>query len=147
MLFEYFLNMNKEVLKNIYKKDKEKGLIAYGAVVLRRSFTSKTSSYYYKYRRYYDVIHGGERHKDYTTEKHAMYTEGVEVAKWEMLEKIDKELDTIYWYDREIYKIYYSPEKQTLDSIAKKTGISRNSLFTTLDNVRIHLKSKIKTDE
>mgnify|MGYP003115037731 FL=1 len=47
----------------------------------------------------------------------------------------------MYWYNKEIYKLYYSVEnKETLDTLAKKTGISRNSLFNTIDNVRKILK-------
>ena len=36
---------------------------------------------------------------------------------------------------------YYSGE--TLDSLASKTGISRNSLFTTIDKVREILKKEL----
>ena len=60
------------------------------------------------------------------------------------LELIDKELDKIYWYDREIFKLYYSGN--TLDSLAAKTRISRNSLFTTIDKVRTILKKELNGD-
>ena len=42
-------------------------------------------------------------------------------------------------YDRELFKLYYY-EDNTLDSLADKTGIGRNSLFNTIDNVRNILK-------
>ena len=59
-------------------------------------------------------------------------------------EKIDKVLDGLeYWYDREIFKLYYY-KGNTLDSLAKKTGISRNSLFTTIDKVRTKIKEEIE---
>ena len=57
-----------------------------------------------------------------------------ETPTWEYFELIDEKLDNLYWYDREIYKLYYSPDGETLDSLAKKTGISRKRLFTTIDN-------------
>ena len=58
------------------------------------------------------------------------------------LELIDKELDKLdSWYDRELFKLYYSGE--TLDSLAAKTKISRNSLFTTIDKVRKILKDTL----
>ena len=76
-----------------------------------------------------------------------MVYETSQTETWEYFEKIDKELDKMYWYDRDVYKLYYNVEKkETLDSLAKKTKISRNSLFTTLDNVRKHLK-KVLSDE
>ena len=39
-LMLYFLQMNKDTLKNIYETSGEDGLIRYGAVVLRRALTS-----------------------------------------------------------------------------------------------------------
>ena len=55
-LMIYFLQMNPETLKSIYEKDGKTGLIRYGAVALRRSFTSTRSPYYYKYKKYYTHI-------------------------------------------------------------------------------------------
>jgi predicted DNA-binding protein YlxM (UPF0122 family) len=52
------------------------------------------------------------------------------------LDKLDS------WYDRELFKLYYY-EGNTLDSLAAKTKISRNSLFTTIDKVRDILKNKL----
>jgi RNA polymerase sigma factor (sigma-70 family) len=59
------------------------------------------------------------------------------------LEKIDKVLDTLSWYDRELFKLYYY-EGNTLDKLATKTRISRNSLFSTIDKVRQLLRKKLK---
>ena len=59
-----------------------------------------------------------------------------------ILELIDKELDKISWYDRELFKLYYY-EGNTLDSLASKTRISRNSIFTTIDKVREALKKNL----
>ena len=55
-LMLYFLQMNPDTLKGIWEKDGEEGLIRYGAVVLRRSLTSKRSPFYYKYKKYYTHI-------------------------------------------------------------------------------------------
>ena len=41
---------------------------------------------------------------------------------------IDKALEDVYWYDASVFKLYYY-EGNTLTGLAKKTGISRNSLF------------------
>ena len=147
-LMLYFLQMNPETLKTIYDKDGEKGLIRYGAVVIKRSLNSKYSRYYYKYKKYYTRI---DQRSNYTYEtlegeKNDRYLYNLpnkdDQDQWYKLELIDKELDDIYWYDRELFKLYYY-EDNTLDSLAKKTGISRNSLFTTIDNVRRLLKDKL----
>ena len=154
-LYLYFLQMNPETLKNIYEKDGLEGITRYGAVVLRRSLTSVRSPFYYQYKKYYthidsftssvtyDVIESGE-----VSPKKHLYNIAEEPAvknlEFEKLDKIDLVLNDLYWYDRKVFQLYYSGE--TLDSLAKKTGISRNSLFTTIDKVRTILKKEL-TDE
>ena len=71
-----------------------------------------------------------------------MPEEILEEHQYERLEVIDQELDKLHWYDQGIFKLYYY-EGNTLDSLAKKTGISRNSLFTTIDKVREILKEEL----
>ena len=147
----YILQMNPETLKAIYEKDGEQGLIRYGAVVIRRSLQSKNSPYYYKFKKYYTRIDEQSSTSTYDltdsgelTNPKNLYNIPNEVNnfQYKKLEEIDKELDKMYWYDRELFKMYYH-EGNTLDSLAKKTGISRNSLFTTIDNVRNILKKKL----
>jgi len=65
-----------------------------------------------------------------------------EIAQWEKLEKIDVALEKVYWYDKKVFELYYY-EGNTLDSLATKTGISRNSLFNTIDKVRELIKISI----
>ena len=63
--------------------------------------------------------------------------------QWTKLEEIDKVLDKLdSWYDKKVFELYYY-EGNTLDSLAEKTRISRNSLFTTIDKVRTILKKEL----
>lgn len=67
----------------------------------------------------------------------------VQKERQDKLEKIDVVLDNLdSWYDRELFKLYYY-EGNTLDSLAAKTKISRNSLFTTIDKVRTIIKEEL----
>ena len=156
-LMLYFLQMNPELLKKIYTKDGLEGITKYGAVVLRRALTSTRSPFYYQYKKYYthidsftsnvtyDVIETGE----VVPTKHLYNIAEPPVVKnleFEKLDKIDLVLNDLYWYDRKVFELYYYEEGNTLDSLAKKTGISRNSLFTTIDKVREILKKEL-TDE
>tara|TARA_R110002073_G_scaffold144037_1_gene296037 strand:+ start:980 stop:1561 length:582 start_codon:yes stop_codon:yes gene_type:complete len=158
-LYLYFLQMNPDTLKAIYDKDGTEGITKYGAVVLRRALTSVRSPFYYKYKKYYthidkwssnatyDVIETGE----VSPSKH-LYNipeEVVENIGFKKLDQIDLVLNSLYWYDKKIFELYYygeNGEGNTLDGLAKKTGISRNSLFTTIDKVRTILKKEL-TDE
>ena len=157
-LMLYFLQMNPETLTNIYEKDGIEGLTRYGAVALRRSLTGKRSNFYYKFDKYYsnideftstityDVIETGEvipnKHLYNLPNEEEDVSHNKSLYK---LELIDVELDKLEsWYDRELFKLYYSGE--TLDSLAAKTGISRNSIFTTIDKVRTILKKELNED-
>ena len=138
-LILYFLQMNPDTLKSIFEKDGKLGITRYGSVAIRRSFTSPRSSYYYKYKKYYTHI---DSTSNITENKNAQIENMPKIktsANWVKLEQIDIELDKMYWYDRELFKLYYY-ESNTLDSLAEKTGISRNSLFNTIDKVRNELK-------
>jgi RNA polymerase sigma factor (sigma-70 family) len=154
-LMIYFLQMNPDTIKAIWDKDGKEGIIRYGAVVLRRALTSTRSPFYYKYKKYYthidnfsyscsttfsndDVVH------NIANDKHISNIPNQEADnyQWIKLEEIDRVLDDLYWYDRELFKLYYY-EGNTLDSLAQKTRISRNSLFTTIDKVRAILKKEL----
>jgi len=142
-LMLYYLQMNPETLKGIWEKDGQEGLIRYGAVVLRRSLTSARSPFYYKYKKYYTHIQNFYETNVSQGNHRTIYNmpEVVEEYKWTKLEEIDKVLDKQTWYDKKVFELYYSGE--TLDSLASKTGISRNSLFTTIDKVREILKKEL----
>jgi|TARA_R110001632_G_scaffold48922_2_gene123072 DNA-directed RNA polymerase specialized sigma24 family protein len=150
-LMLYFLQMNPETLKKIYVKDGIVGITRYGSVALRRALTSKRSNFYYKYEKYYTTLDDYSNYVTYTTddgvrsqEKHLynLPNQKIDNYQWTKLEQIDRVLDELNWYDRELFKLYYY-ESNTLDSLAAKTKISRNSLFTTIDKVRGILKKEL----
>ena len=145
-LMLYYLQMNPDTLKGIWEKDGQDGLIRYGAVVLRRSLTSARSPFYYKYKKYYTHISNYYETNVAQGDHRSIYNmpEVIEEYKWEKLEEIDQVLDKQTWYDKKVFELYYSGE--TLDSLASKTGISRNSLFTTIDKVREILKKELNED-
>ena len=146
-LFIYFLE-RPELVKKIYDKDGLEGMTKYGAVVLRRALTSTRSPFYYKYKKYYTNLCGTNMSNTSPDNFHkSIYNipeEVVENIGFGKLDSIDLVLNDLYWYDRKVFQLYYSGE--TLDSLAKKTGISRNSLFTTIDKVREILKKELNED-
>ena len=150
----YFMQMNQDTLTDIFKKDGLEGIVKYGAVAIHRALTSKRSSYYYKYRKYYTNLSNvhytlkPNYNKDikYSFEAsiyNIPYPEETEY-KEQVLQKIQDELGKFYWYDRKVIELYYSGH--TLDSLAKKTGISRNSLFSTIKKVRTKLKEILNSE-
>ena len=154
-LYLYFLSMNPDTLKAIWEKDGQDGIIRYGAVVLRRALTSTRSPFYYKYKKYYTHIDSSCYASNFTYSNDDMaysFANNKNISnipnekvnyQWTKLEEIDKVLDKLdSWYDKKIFELYYY-EGNTLDSLAEKTRISRNSLFTTIDKVRAILKKEL----
>eukprot|EP01047_Picozoa_sp_COSAG01_P031154 COSAG01_NODE_2200_length_8176_cov_3.326606_10_plen_182_part_00 len=162
-LMLYLLQANPQVIRKIYENDGVEGLTRYGAVALRRSLTSTRSNFYYKYEKYYTHIDGANYNIDSSSNSanlewdngradannrylYNLPNEEVDNESLEKLEMIDVELDKLEsWYDRELFKLYYY-EGNTLDSLAAKTRISRNSIFTTIDKVRTILKKELNED-
>jgi DNA-directed RNA polymerase specialized sigma24 family protein len=157
-LMLYFLSMNPTTLKEIWEKDGEQGIIKYGAVVINRSLNSKYSRYYYKYKKYYTHIDSSiytlsctysddNKYFDNNINKSLQNVANEEVDnRWKKLEQIDNTLEKDFsWYDSKIFQLYYY-EGNTLDSLAEKTKISRNSLFSTIDKVRNILKTKLNEE-
>ena len=152
-LMLYLLQANPDVIKKIYDKDGIQGITRYGAVALRRALTSPRSNYYYKYKKYYTHIDSltsavtyDEMETGETIPSKHLYNLPNDITssyQWTSLEKIDEALESFTWYDRKIFELYYYEEGNTLDSLAAKTGISRNSLFTTIDKVRVQLKNML----
>ena len=157
-LYLYFLQMNPDLLKKIYTNDGETGVIKFGTIILNRSLTSKTSPYYYKYKKYYSHIDStcfvttktANLHysqDNYYNNKNVENIPEIESkGMWKQLEYIDKILDNCHWYDKKMFELYYY-ESNTLDSLASKTKISRNSIYTTIDKVRTIIKDKIHEKE
>lgn len=154
-LMLYFLQMNPDTLRSIYDKDGIDGITRYGAVALRRALTSPRSNFYYKYEKYYSHIDSSSYNcsktfnNDYlefsnNNNKNITNIPNQEVDNTQLkkLEEIDKALEDVYWYDKKIFELYYY-EGNTLDSLAEKTRISRNSIFNTIDKVRTILKKKL----
>ena len=139
----YFMQMNKQTLTDIYDKD---GLVKYGAVAIHRAITSSRSTYYYKYRKYYTKI-DGSFNNIFNSKDISQIPDVIDESIYKKLaiEKIERELKKMYWYDKKVFEVYYN-EGHTLDSLAKKTGISRNSLFSTIKKVRTKLKEILDSE-
>lgn len=66
-----------------------------------------------------------------------------ELELLETYEVIKKELESLYWYDRDLFKMYVE-ESHTISSLSRATKIPRTSISLTINRVRAHLKNKLK---
>ena len=132
------------VIEELYKCDqdriqeiiKKKQLTFYIARVMVNQYHSKTSRYYYKYKKYYEfhttsTIEGITAD---TTQYNIKEKEKIE----ERLEWIDTKLKDLYWFDSQVFKVYYL-ENHSLNTMAKATKINSNTLFKAINNVKKYL--------
>jgi DNA-directed RNA polymerase sigma subunit (sigma70/sigma32) len=121
------------------KKDGK--LFFFVARIMANMYHSKTSQYYYRIARFYD------KHTLQDCNKMQKFIFTNDTKQQDKIELIEMLLDELYWYDRELFKLYYFGEidgnKYTLSSLANKTGISRRSIFTTIKNVKTYIKKRL----
>ncbi len=140
MTMEAVLKMPKETLQDIYNKD---GLLWYVIRIINLNIKSKTSRYYYKYNKYYELIDSNNCTSSYSPDFYENKPGDNDRSTTHIrLDAIEELLKEQYWYDRELFLTYYYGG-YTLDTLAAKTGISRTSIFYTLKRVREFLKDNI----
>jgi hypothetical protein len=132
------------VIEELYKCDQErineiitkKQMTFYVVRVMINQFHSKTSRYFYKYKKYYQYHVTGiiESISPDNTIKHTEQKQEVE----ERLQWIEEKLKDLYWFDAEVFKIYYA-ENHSLNSMQKATKINRNTLHKAITNVKKYL--------
>jgi len=132
------------VIEELYKCDQDriaeiienKQMTFYVARVMVNQFHSKTSRYYYKYRKYYEYHITGiiESISPDNTEKEIEEKEIIEARlKW-----IEDKLDNLFWFDASVFRIYYN-EEFSLNEMQRETKINRNTLHKTITNVKNYL--------
>tara|TARA_R100000353_G_scaffold136722_1_gene97090 strand:- start:2783 stop:3358 length:576 start_codon:yes stop_codon:yes gene_type:complete len=57
----------------------------------------------------------------------------------DLLDKIDAEIDTWYWYDKKMTRLYLNT-KMSMRDISKETKISLSSIFNTLTNAKERIR-------
>ncbi len=132
------------VIEELYKCDQDrineiiekKQLTFYIARVMLNQYHSKTSRYYYKYRKYYEYHVTGiiESISPDNTQKNTEQKKEVE----DKLEWVEEKLKDLYWFDAELFRIYYR-DSHSLNSLSKATKISRATIYKAINNVKNYL--------
>jgi len=134
------------VIEELYKCDQDRideiieknQLTFYIARVMLNQYHSKTSRYYYKYKKYYEYHTTTTIESITSSVDNTEYTIKDKKEVEERLEWIEDKLKDCYWFDSEVFKVYYL-EEHSLNSMAKATKINRNTLFKAINNVKKYL--------
>ena len=136
------------VIEEIYKCDQirlreiiEKDQMTFYVVrIMLDQYHSKTSRYYYKYDKYYEY-HTCTTIENITADN-TEYTIKDKKEVEEKLEWIEEKLKDLYWFDAEIFRIYYR-EGFSLNQMAKETKISRATIYKAVKNVKNYLINEL----
>ena len=132
------------VIEELYKCDQirlreiidKKQMTFYAVRVMMNQYHSKTSRYYYKYKKYYEY-HATQTIECISADKsksNKKKKEEIEVK----LDWIEEKLKDLYWFDAEVFKLYYR-ENFSLSEMAKATKINKNTLYKAIRNVKNYL--------
>ena len=132
------------VIEELYKCDQarireiieKRQMTFYVVRVMINQFNSKTSRYYYKYKKFYEyhVTRTIECISPDTSKDNTKHKNEVE----ERLAWIEEKLKDIYWFDAEVFRIYYR-EGFSLSEMQKATKINKNTLYKAIKNVKNYL--------
>ena len=147
-LFDYV----KDVNKIMYKENEINTFYIY--ITLRNIFYS---SFYHtgknrKNRKiyYFSDILDEEDNKlltNYLVDDPELSNENIERKKRldTLLDKVDKEIESWYWYDKKMTKLYLNT-KMSMRDISRETKISLSSIFNTLTNAKEKIKQITKKE-
>tara|TARA_R100001463_G_scaffold4811_1_gene17213 strand:+ start:574 stop:1080 length:507 start_codon:yes stop_codon:yes gene_type:complete len=136
-IIEELYKCDHDKLKEIINKNQ---MTFYIARVMVNQYYSKTSRYYYKYKKYYE-LHATRINEQISKSFNDPSKE--EFDKKQKLAWIKEKLKECHWFDAQLFEIYYKG-RHTLDSLSKATKINRNTIYHSLKKVKkflIHEKN------
>jgi len=135
------------VIEELYKCDQirlkeiieNNQMTFYVTRVMLNQYHSQTSRYYYKYRRFYE--YHVSNIIDAVTPDKSVSTKQKKIDDEKKLEWIEEKLKDLYWFDAEVFRIYYR-ENFSLAEMEKATKINKNTLWKAINNVKNYLKNE-----
>lgn len=103
------------------------------------SWRSTTSAFYKLHRGNFEQI----SLESYLSDENNDIEDEAEANVEELSKKAEVELGKLYWYDRELFKLY-AEGQHTISSLSRETLIPRTSISLTINRVKTHLKNKIR---
>lgn len=64
--------------------------------------------------------------------------------KLDLVDKLEKNLDDLHWYNKEILKLYAIDFKKNAKELSRKTGIPYMSLVRTINKTKKQMKTNIR---
>lgn len=127
-VFLVLCEMNEEKLIGMYERNELKFYIVR---TMLNMIKSDRSNFYKSYRNYTEYV-------DNDTEVI------VDFDKLDLVDKLEKNLEGLHWYNKEILKLYAIDFKKNAKELSRKTGIPYMSIVRTINKTKKQMKTNIR---
>lgn len=135
-LYVIILEYDQEKIKKIVENGH---LVFWSARVLMNQYVRTNSAFKTKY---YTKL----RTENYDVKNFQYFDSIEELVEFEnKLQFVKDKMNNLHEYDKLLFEIYFSSGK-SIRKLAKDTGISTTSIYTTLKNVKQYLKDEVESE-
>jgi hypothetical protein len=127
-VFLVLCEMNEDKLIGMYERNELKFYIVR---IMLNMIKSDRSNFYKSYRNYTEYV-------DNDTEAE------VNFDKLDLVDKLEKNLEGLHWYNKEILKLYAIDFKKNAKELSRKTGIPYMSIVRTINKTKKQMKTNIR---
>ena len=127
-VFLVLCEMNEEKLIGMYERNELKFYIVR---IMLNMIKSDRSNFYKSYRNYTEYV-------DNDTEAI------VDFDKLDLVDKLEKNLEGLHWYNAAILKLYAIDFKKNAKELSRKTGIPYMSIVRTINKTKKQMKTNIR---
>jgi hypothetical protein len=127
-VFLVLCEMNEDKLIGMYERNELKFYIVR---IMLNMIKSDRSNFYKSYRNYTEYV-------DNDTEVE------VNFDKSDLVDKLEKNLEGLHWYNKEILKLYAIDFKKNAKELSRKTGIPYMSIVRTINKTKKQMKTNIR---
>jgi hypothetical protein len=128
-VFLVLCEMNEDKLKGMYERNELKFYIVR---IMLNMIKSDRSTFYKNYRNHIEFV---DVDKDF---------EIINYDKMDLIDKLEKNLEGLHWYNKEILKLYAIDFKNNAKELSRKTGIPYMSLVRTINKTKKQMKTNIR---
>jgi hypothetical protein len=128
-VFLVLCEMNEDKLNGMYERNELKFYIVR---IMLNMIKSDRSTFYKNYRNHIEFV---DVDKDF---------EIINYDKMDLIDKLEKNLEGLHWYNKEILKLYAIDFKKNAKELSRKTGIPYMSLVRTINKTKKQMKTNIR---
>ena len=128
-VFLVLCEMNDDKLRGMYERNELKFYIVR---IMLNMIKSDRSTFYKNYRNHIEFV---DVDKDF---------EIINYDKMDLIDKLEKNLEGLHWYNKEILKLYAIDFKKNANELSRKTGIPYMSLVRTINKTKKQMKTNIR---